>query len=181
VYFNDSTKTVLDADGDLFQYMERKKDESERAGSLPASTMTVETHRLSSYPDALKKKVTLLKHFRNYLLEQHKEDGGGEVGQETACSSLAAASPKAASLVYVKKWIRTRHAILFRLSDQTVQVVFFDQSEILLTPDDRYITYVDKNRKRSTYPFTDELIGSSTELETRLKYTKEILSSLVRR
>ena len=27
-----------------------------------------------------------------------------------------------ADMVYVKKWLRTNHAILFRLSNQTVQV-----------------------------------------------------------
>jgi polo-like kinase 1 len=175
VYFNDSTKTVLGAEGDVFQYMERKyvddPKDRQKVSKIPATT--VETHTLSAYPESLKKKVTLLKHFRNYLMEQYKEEN--ELFSATGCAS------QPASLVYVKKWVRTRHAILFRLSDHTVQVVFFDQSELLLTPDDRYITYVDKNRKRTTYPFTDELVGSSSEFETRIKYTKEILSSLLQR
>jgi polo-like kinase 1 len=179
VYFNDSTKTVLDAGGDVFQYMERKSldDAAERHHQVPPTTV-IETHTLSSYPNFLKKKVTLLKHFRNYLLEQYKEEGDE---MWPAAGKTGGSSAPPTNLVYVKKWVRTRHAILFRLSDQTVQVVFFDQSELLLTPDDRYITYVDKSRKRLTYPFTDDLIGASSELETRLKYTKEILSSLIQR
>ena len=28
---------------------------------------------------------------------------------------------------FIKKWVRTRHAILFRLSNRTVQVLFFDR------------------------------------------------------
>jgi polo-like kinase 1 len=177
VYFNDSTKTVLGPEGEVFQYMERKQldDTNDRKVSKVPAT-TVETHTLSSYPESLKKKVTLLKHFRSYLMEQYKEENELFIDAGvTGCGS------QPTNLVYVKKWFRTRHAILFRLSDHTVQVVFFDQSELLLTPDDRYITYVDKNRKRSTYPFTDELIGSSSEFETRIKYTKEILSSLLQR
>jgi polo-like kinase 1 len=179
VYFNDSTKTVLDAGGDVFQYMERKSldDAAERHHHVSPTTV-IETHTLVSYPDVLKKKVTLLKHFRNYLLEQYKEEGDEMI---PAAGKTCGSSAPPTNLVYVKKWVRTRHAILFRLSDQTVQVVFFDQSELLLTPDDRYITYVDKSRKRLTYPFTDDLIGASSELETRLKYTKEILSSLIQR
>lgn len=179
VYFNDSTKTALEANGDTFQYIERRKvDDGNEASGGPVSRRaeaTVETFSLSSYPEALKKKVTLLNHFRNYLLEQqNSENDNSNINQ--------AADPTTSTntnLVYVKKWVRTKHAILFRLSNQTVQIVFYDQTEILLTPDERYITYVDKNRNRSTYSFTDELIGSSPELEKRLKYSREIISQLV--
>ncbi len=41
------------------------------------------------------------------------------------------------NLTYLKKWVRTRHAILFRLSNRTVQVIFFDHSEILLSSEAR--------------------------------------------
>lgn len=169
VYFNDSTKTALVPDGETFQYVERRR--SEETPDPRRLDSTVETYTLSDFPESLKKKVTLLKHFRNYLLEQQKDEDEAAVGSD--------AGPYATNLVYVKKWVRTKHAILFRLSNLTVQVVFYDQSEILLTPDDRYITYVDKNRKRATYHFTDELVGSSPELEKRLKYTKEIMSQLL--
>ena len=84
-----------------------------------------------------------------------------------------------ADLVYVKKWVRTKHAILFSLSNRTVQVIFYDQTEILLTPDIAYLTYVDKQRKRFTYHFTDELVGASAEIEKRLRYTKDIMLQLL--
>ena len=35
-----------------------------------------------------------------------------------------------ASMIYLKKWVRTKHAILFRLSNGTVQVVFYDHTEV---------------------------------------------------
>ena len=171
VYFNDSTKTVLEAEGETFQYIERKKTEE---GDTRRIELSVATHTLSSYPESLKKKVTLLKHFRNYLIEQQKK---AEQEDSAVPTSIDASMSK--NLVYVKKWIRTKHAILFRLSNQTIQVVFYDQTEVLLTPDERYITYVDKNHNRQTYNFTDELVGSFAELEKRLKYTRDIMSQLV--
>ena len=58
-------------------------------------------------------------------------------------------------------------------------MVFYDQTEVLLTRDIRYVTYVDKHRRRLTYSLTDELAGSSTEMEKRLRYTKEILQQLL--
>ena len=166
VYFNDSTKTVLEPVGETFQYIERKRDDGRR------SDVVVESHSLSNYPDSLKKKVTLLTHFRNYLLEQQKKTD--QVDDE-----VVADSTQEQGLVYVKKWMQTKHAILFRLSDQTIQVVFYDQTEVLLTPDTRYVTYVDKNRRRATFHFTDELLSSSSEVEKRLKYSKEILQQLL--
>jgi len=33
----------------------------------------------------------------------------------------------------VKKWMKAEHAMVFRLSNQTVQLVFHDQTEILLS------------------------------------------------
>jgi hypothetical protein len=70
VYFNDSTKIVLAApvpgrdDSELcFQYMERVRGEETRAASE-----RFEAHTLGAYPPALHKKVTLLQHFRDYLV-----------------------------------------------------------------------------------------------------------------
>lgn len=177
VYFNDSTKTALEPNGESFQYIERKRDDKDPTGRRSESV--VETFSLASYPDKLKKKVTLLTHFRNYLIEQQKkavEEGDDELSQYFG-SNAGTDAPE--DVVFVKKWIQTKHAILFRLSNQTVQVVFYDQTEVLLTPDTRYVTYVDKNRLRATYNLTDELVGTSTEIEKRLKYTKEIVSQLM--
>jgi polo-like kinase 1 len=131
-------------------------------------------HSLESYPDGLHKKVTLLKHFRNYLIEQQKKSD--EEGM-TPHGSFAQSSE--ISFVYLKKWVRTKHAILFRLSDQTVQIVFYDQTEVLLTPDERFVTYVDKKCNRCTYYLNDELVASNAELAKRLKYSKEILQQLI--
>lgn len=168
VYFNDSTKAAIGPKGDVFEYIERKTSGKEGAPRVDS----VETYSLSSYLPGLKKKVTLLKHFRNYLLDQQKSDG------ESTQLSHVEHDGAPTKVIYVKKWIRTKHAILFRLSNQTIQVIFYDQTEVILTPGGRYICYVDKNRERLTYNFTDELVGSSPEVEKRLKYTKEIMSQL---
>ena len=127
-------------------------------------------HSLNNYPESLQKKVTLLKHFYNYLVEQQKKVEGD--GFLTSFGNNC-------EFVFIKKWVRTKHAILFRLSNQTVQIVFYDQTEILLTPDDRYITYVDKMRNRQTFHFNDELVGNNPDFAKRLKYTKEIMHQLM--
>ena len=201
VYFNDSTKIVLSSDGLVFQYTERRRRDSS-LGSEHSS----QKHLISSYPPELQKKVTLLKHFRNYLVDQQKShdarhagDGDGDgatasasaapegaaggvgamlSGQglvrdgklaEGACAAVKfgqsstrysaagavggtedmAVSPGHGSgtsgdelgtalgldvdegedveMPFLKKWVRTKHAILFRISNRTVQVVFYDR------------------------------------------------------
>ena len=37
------------------------------------------------------------------------------------------------NLVYVKRWLNTKHAILFRLSNKVVQVIFEDKSELVMS------------------------------------------------
>lgn len=172
VYFNDSTKTVLEPTGDNFQYIERKKSSSD---PMKRGEPIVEYHSLSRYPDQLQKKVTLLKHFRNYLMEQQKKGEDSDVYGDMNSRKSRSGQP----MVYLKKWVRTKNAIFFRLSDHTVQTVFFDHTEVLLTPDERHVTYVDKQRNRKTYYLTDELVGHNAELAKRLKYTKELLQQLV--
>ena len=168
MYFNDSTKTVLDADGVTFQYIERRRNDE--VLSPRSKDSSIATYTVDAYPESLQKKVTLLKHFHNYLVEQQKKSD--ETGPTDKDSSFK-------EYVFIKKWVRTKHAILFRLSNQTVQIVFYDQTEILLTPDQRFITYVDKLRKRQTYHFNDELVGNNPDFAKRLKYTKDIMHQLM--
>ena len=58
VFFNDSTKIILEPSKSHFEYFERNSKQK---------VDIVSTHTLEKYPDTLKKKVTLLKHFHNYL------------------------------------------------------------------------------------------------------------------
>jgi POLO box duplicated region len=176
VYFNDATKTALSPQSDTFQYIERKRSDLHQPKLKGVAV--VETHSLHSFPEALKKKVTLLKHFRNYLIQQEPCDVAEEEHRSEAICD-GSDGKVIDDLVYVKKWVRTKHSILFSLSNRTIQVIFYDQTEILLTPDIAYLTYVDKQRQRFTYHFTDELVGLSPEIEKRLRYVKDIMLQLL--
>jgi polo-like kinase 1 len=173
VYYNDSTKAVLGADGDTFEYIARRKVEVS-GGQSSKNNPVSEKLSLSNFPEGLTKKVTLLKHFRNYLIEQQSKCDDIESNVVTKNEILYPTT-----MTYVKKWLRTKHAILFRLSNQTVQIIFYDQTEVLLTPDIRYVTYVDKKRVRSTFLLSDDLVGTNTEMAKRLTYSRDILNQLL--
>lgn len=58
VFFNDSTKIVLDPSKEFFEYLERRSTDR---------LEIISVYSLKSYPKDLHKKVTLLQHFRSYL------------------------------------------------------------------------------------------------------------------
>mmetsp|Transcript_19962 Transcript_19962/g.36952 ORF Transcript_19962/g.36952 Transcript_19962/m.36952 type:complete len:585 (+) Transcript_19962:4188-5942(+) len=157
VFFNDSTKIILGTGGHLFNYMERRSSDRQDV---------ISSHTLTDYPKELQKKVTLLQHFRSYLEGDVRQETGNE--DDTTVSN-----------VYVKKWMRTRHAIMFRLSNKIVQVNFQDHTEIILSSESRMVTYVNKRGERSTYPLSTALESSNAEMSKRLKYTKDILTHML--
>ena len=79
----------------------------------------------------------------------------------------------------VKKWMRTKHAIIFRLSNKIVQVIFFDNTQIILHSEARAVTYVNKKGERSAHPLTTALESTNQEMTKRLKYTKDILTHML--
>jgi len=81
--------------------------------------------------------------------------------------------------VYVKKWMKTRHAIMFRLSNKIVQVNFTDKTEVILSSENKLVTYVNKKGERSHYPLATALDSNNAEMAKRLKYTKEILTHML--
>lgn len=82
-------------------------------------------------------------------------------------------------LIYVKKWMKTKHAIIFRLNNKIVQVNFADKTEIILSSENRMVTYVNKKAERSQFPLATALESPNQEMTKRLKYTKEILSHIL--
>lgn len=75
--------------------------------------------------------------------------------------------------------MRTSHATMFRLSNKIVQVNFKDKTEILLNSESRYVTYVNKRGERQIMPLSLALDSNDAEMTKRLKYTKDILTSML--
>ena len=130
--------------------------------------------------------MTLLQHVRSYLEGDTKPTSAS--GGDSAAGGASAPPeddggdiPKRRTTdpVYVKKWMRTKYAIMFRLSNKIVQVNFLDHTEIILSSESRVVTYVNKKRERMTYPLTTAMESSNQEMSKRLKYTKDILTHLL--
>lgn len=101
--------------------------------------------------------------------------GAGESGTRTAAEESA--TP--AYLPHVKNWLRTKHAVLFRLSNRTIQVNFHDGSEVLLSSEAAATVFTSKSGARGVHALAD--LPADPELLRRLRYVKEVLHQLVHR
>ena len=183
VFFNDSSKIILNPKTNVFNYIERRMTDKQEI---------ISTHTMSEYPKELQKKVTLLHHFKNYLEgesnsnDQQEQTNANDQENENAekdgdkdKDKDKDKEKKDKPFTYVKKWMRTRHAIMFRLSNKIVQVCFQDKTEIILSSESRVVTYANKRGERTTYPLSTALEMSNYEMTKRLKYTHDILTHML--
>ena len=161
VFFNDSTKIIFDPYQDTLEYVNRKGNDRNRN----------EKYQMSDYPSELKKKVTLLQHFQGYLENNiHKKKHLLLPFNEENINERS---------IVVKKWMRTKHAIIFRLSNKLVQVIFFDHTEIILHSENRAVTYVNKKGERLYFSLESSIDSNNTEMTKRLNYTRQVLTHML--
>lgn len=86
-----------------------------------------------------------MEHFRSYL-ENEIERDYNEYQEDTKTP-----------MVYVKKWMKTKHAIMFRLSNKVVQVDFTDKTIIILNSETKSVTYINKKGEKQNYPLSTAL------------------------
>jgi polo-like kinase 1 len=163
-HFNDSSKMVWNHETGQIDYIERKKPSHNTAAFEEKQTFNI-----AAYPPSLQKKITLIKHFRVYLDKEQSQ----KRRIEEQCAGPFEKD------VYVKRWLKTRHAVIFRLSNKVVQVHFQDDTEIILSSEARLVTYTDGKGERKTFPLSDLINNPQVDVSKRLKYTKDILYQLI--
>lgn len=181
VCFNDGTKIVLEkGPANCIYYMSKTHSSTEKQGHKWIR-MTMQ-----DYPAELQKKVKLLIHFRNYMLD-HTPKGQEDPlnSPESSFQNVETASSSetcedAITLpVYIKTWFRSPYAIVFRLSNRNIQVDFNDGTEVILSPEVHVVTYRGKDGRRNSYQ--QGHLPSLPELLKRLRYVMELLQEMLDR
>ena len=161
IYFNDLSKILCNPKGTNFLFVERNPNDR---------IELITPHFFNEdFNKEINKKVTLLNHFKKYLLEEENEN----------IQTNEKYNINEKNYVYVKKWMRTKQAILFRLSNKIIQVCFLDTTEIILKSDAKQITYINKKNERKNYSYNSALESEDHEMNKRLKYTKEMLAHIL--
>jgi len=128
-------------------------------------------YTLENYPTDLHKKVTLLKHFKVYMNENlYKASTYSFVDKN-----------RIEDLDFLTKYLRTKRAVIFRLSNKVVQVNFFDHTKLMFSGDGNIVSFVDRNRLMKSYRLIEFIrMGNSDEIN-KLNYIKSILEQLTLR
>ena len=160
VFFNDNTTIILNTKSNEFNYIESKESESQKY---------ISTHSMKDYPNFLKKKVNLLLHFKKLLEgENNNNDNNKNFENDEKEEKIINIFP------YIKKWMITRYSTMFRLSNKVIQVCFKDQTEIILSNENKVVTYINEKGERNTYLLNIPIQNNNHEIIKRLKYIKDI-------
>ncbi|RKO84748.1 hypothetical protein BDK51DRAFT_27103 [Blyttiomyces helicus] len=192
VHFNDSTNIILSSDNHHFEYLYYDR-------SSDRMTMERTSHTMTSYAPELQKKVTLLKHFRGYMQDNLFRVGieGGqesrkreEMGREWYISAHPSdpekayayepeEEPRTKVLDFLTKYLRTKHGVVFRLSNHVVQINLFDHTKLILSDSARTITYIDRSRALVTRPLAAFLLEGSKDVLDRLTYARDVVHQMI--
>jgi len=84
-------------------------------------------------------------------------------------------------LPYVKKWLRTKHAMLFRFSGAAavLQVNFVDHRKIVISSNGENLLFLDKYQNISILPLNAVETKQHSEIVSRLSYIEQIINQLI--
>ncbi|WWC85535.1 uncharacterized protein L201_000399 [Kwoniella dendrophila CBS 6074] len=134
VHFNDSTSLVLAPGKQYF-------DDIRPTSSDDLSHHTRRSHNIETYPADLKNKVYLLKHFEQYMLDKlflEQSYTYEDIGLKTG-------------MVLIVKYLRMKHVILFRLSNDVLQFNFYDHTKLILSREGLVVSVIDRHNVLRTW------------------------------
>jgi len=169
IYFNDSTKIVLHADKQRVMYVDAE-DSQQRC-------------LIGNFPTCLRKKVTLLKHFADFLWKHGSKAEDEAVNQRLSvlaerakAMSMQGQGPHDEDMVFLKQTETDKYCTLFKLSNSTVQVDFTDASRIMIVGS--AVEYKDKHGQSDRFDLNRVMSSNKKDLKKRCKYTQQLLEKM---
>ena len=187
VYFNDCTKLIYNPKTNKVSFIERK---------LTKEKDMMYIFGLNEIPKELEKKILIFQEFKKYFEEEiNKKNNKGSPNKMNKKYKIMSGKTirdkkekkeekkeekepeKEVETVFLRKWMRTNQAIIFRLSNKTIQVILKDHSEIILFDD--IVNYKNKNKICKTYKLEDAINSSNFEMNKRIKYVQSIFTKII--
>merc|ERR1719242_681408 len=168
IYFNDETKMLLHQNRHNVIYVDNARESQQCS--------------VTNYPSCLRKKVILLKHFADYLWKPDPEQEEMNRELEVLAAKIKGSdhieigNVEDQETIHVSQTTSDQYCVLFKLSNNTVQVNFTDSSRIVI----KGSTVIYRNRKGVTDECRlDRLFDSNRkDLKKRCKYTQQLLQKL---
>ncbi|KAH9887930.1 Pkinase-domain-containing protein [Cubamyces lactineus] len=172
VHFNDTTTIVLSPDKHHFDFVS-----SRRQGAVYVR----KNHTVAEYPEELKHKVYLLKHFERYIMERLYGDYDWTFEDFERTKGME----------FVQKYLRMKHVIVFKMSHGVLQFNFYDHTKLILSSQGLLVTHIDKNYRLTRHSLAEVMAQSlrpppvdpeqakfRQRLFDKLEYIKEVLVSI---
>lgn len=157
VNFNDSSSIIMSPNQKYFDYLEQEVKDNRKL-------IIKETFECAEDPpEKLFKKTALLKYFQSYLDFKPSHSEGSE----------------RKDLDFLIKYMKTKHAIVFRLSNRMIQFNFFDQTRLLFYKDGNLVILITAENETSQHSLYKLARSPDAEVVQRLRYVHSILSSLL--
>ena len=158
VYFNDGTKMVLIKNSNCIYYINKNNDEQ------------IKIKFKGSIINELIGKRKILKLFYKILIKNVKNKEYFNLESISNENNIISG--------YIIKWEKTQYAYFFLLTSNIIHVKYNDKTEILFFIHDKYIQYIDKNKKRykETYDNSKPIQFKNEEINQRVIYARNILS-----
>lgn len=84
-------------------------------------------------------------------------------------------------MTFLTKYIRSKHGVVFRLSNHTVQFNLFDHTKLVLENNGLDVTFIDKKRQLHFMSLDSAVYQGGKEVVDRLRYAREVLNQMVQR
>ncbi|KAI9061979.1 Pkinase-domain-containing protein [Trametes sanguinea] len=172
VHFNDSTTIVLSADKHHFDYVSSRQQ---------GAVYVRKNYTVAEYPDDLKSKVYLLKHFERYIMDRlyGEYDWTFEDVDRTK------------GMDFVQKYLRMKQVIVFKLSHDVLQFNFYDHTKVIISSQGLLVTHIDKNYRLTRHTLSEVMAQAlrarptdpeeakfQQRLVDKLKFCQEVLISI---
>ena len=189
VFFNDCTKMIFNPRTNRLSFIDRKTSQEKDM---------VYCFDLKGAPKELQKKIFIFEQFKKYFEEEvradkEKEEKEKEQNEETKLKMCKTAKKKVRDkkrniqpkeeavpeeeAIYVRKWMKTKQAIIFRLSNKTIQFWFKDNSELIIL--NEIVSYKNKKGEINVLKIDDALNSCNYEINKRIKYMQNIFTKMI--
>ena len=156
IYFNDNTKIVKIKNTNNFVYINEQGEQ-------------IIYHLKKSKLDYdLKTKVNALILFYREFNKNSINKKGSDTNQK-----IHKENPD----LFVKKWIKSQYAYFFLLSNDKVQIIFEDKSQIIFDFFQKKICFINKMKENSIYNIENTRFENES-IEQKVKYVKRILKKI---
>lgn len=163
VFFIDKTKIILNKKSNKLNYI-YIKEENEK----------YDEYDINNYPNEIENKVDALNYFNYYF--ENNDNIYLNLNLKKESEENKDNNNELIYVIYVKKWMRTRHAVIFCLNSGLIQYIFNDNSEIQICDLTKTLTYINRRRERFTYLLSIVETIPNKEIKIKFKYIKGLIN-----